>query len=88
MPALTKVKCPVLALNGEKDLQVPPKENLTAIENALKKGKNKNYDVVEMKGLNHLFQHSETGAPSEYGEITETFSEEALKLISNWINGI
>ena len=84
-PTLTKVKCPVLAINGEKDLQVPPKENLSAIEKALKEGGNKNYKIVEMPGLNHLFQKSETGSPTEYGKIEETFSEDAMKVISDWI---
>ena len=84
-PTLTKVKCPVLAINGEKDLQVPPKENLSAIEKALKEGGNKNYKIVEMPGLNHLFQKSETGSPTEYGNIEETFSTDAMKVISDWI---
>jgi hypothetical protein len=84
-PTLTKVKCPVLAINGEKDLQVPPKENLSAIEKALKEGGNKNYKIVEMPGLNHLFQKSETGTPTEYGKIEETFSPDAMKVISDWI---
>ena len=55
-PALEKVKCPVLAVNGEKDLQVPPKENLQAIEKALRKGGNQNVTIREFPGLNHLFQ--------------------------------
>jgi len=84
-PTLKKVKCPVLAINGEKDLQVPPKENLSAIEQALKEGGNKNYKIVEMPGLNHLFQKCETGAPSEYGKIEETFSPDAMEVISDWI---
>ena len=84
-PTLKKVKCPVLAINGEKDLQVPPKENLSAIEQALKEGGNKNYKIVEMPGLNHLFQTSKTGAPIEYGNIEETFSEDAMKIIADWI---
>ncbi|HSW55941.1 MAG TPA: alpha/beta fold hydrolase [Ignavibacteriaceae bacterium] len=86
-PTLVKVKCPVLAINGEKDLQVPPKENLSAIEKALIEGGNKNYKIVEMPGLNHLFQKSETGSPTEYGNIEETFSPEAMKVISDWILG-
>ena len=84
-PTLKKVKCPMLAINGEKDLQVPPKENLSAIENALKEGGNENYKVIEIPGLNHLFQHSKTGAIAEYGNIEETFSEDAMKLIADWI---
>ena len=83
--ALEKVTCPVLAINGEKDLQVPPKENLSAIEDALKKAGNKMVVTKELPGLNHLFQTSETGAPSEYGKIEETFSPTALQMISDWI---
>lgn len=82
---LEKVNVPVLALVGEKDLQVPPKENLDLIEAALKKGGNKNYTVVLLPGLNHLFQTSKTGLPSEYGEIEETISPTALQTISDWI---
>jgi fermentation-respiration switch protein FrsA (DUF1100 family) len=84
-PTLKKVKCPVLAINGEKDLQVPPKENLSAIEQALKEGGNENYKTIELPELNHLFQHSKTGAPIEYGNIEETFSEDAMKVIADWI---
>jgi len=84
-PTLMTVKCPVLAINGEKDLQVPPKENLYAIEEALKTGGNKDYTVKELPGLNHLFQTAETGAVSEYAEIEETISPTALKVIGDWI---
>ena len=84
-PALAKTKCPVLALNGAKDLQVPPQENLAAIESALKSGGNKDYKVVEIPNLNHLFQTSGTGLPGEYGTIDETMSPVALNLISGWI---
>jgi uncharacterized protein len=82
---LEQVSVPVLALNGEKDLQVPPSQNLPEIEKAFKAGGKKNYKIVEMPGLNHLFQHSKTGSPSEYGTIEETFSEDALKLMKEWI---
>jgi len=84
-PTLTLVKCPVLAINGEKDLQVPPKENLAAIKKALKKGGNKNFVTKELLGLNHLFQECKTGSPDEYGEIEQTFSPMALQEILNWI---
>ena len=83
--ALTQVKCPVLAINGEKDLQVPPKENLAAIKKALKKGGNKNFVIKEMPSLNHLFQECKTGSPEEYGEIEQTFSPMALQELLNWI---
>ena len=82
---LEKVNVPVLALVGEKDLQVPPKENIDLIETALKKGGNKNYTVTLLPGLNHLFQTSKTGLPSEYGEIEETISPTVLQMMSDWI---
>ena len=82
---LEKVKCPVLAVNGEKDLQVPPKENLTAIKNALAKGGNKNVTTIEFPNLNHLFQECETGSPNEYATIEQTFSPVALAEITKWI---
>jgi hypothetical protein len=61
-------------MNGERDLQVPYKENLSAIEAALKAGTNKDYLIVHLPNLNHLFQTSRTGLPSEYSEIDETIS--------------
>jgi len=82
---LKKVSCPVLAINGEKDLQVPVKENLAGIKNALEAAGNKNFVTKELPGLNHLFQPSKTGSPSEYAEIEETFSPIALNEISRWI---
>lgn len=84
-PALEKVKCPVLALNGEKDLQVPPKENLEAINASLKKGGNKNVTSKEFPGLNHLFQECKTGSPGEYAQIEQTISPVVLEEITKWI---
>ncbi|HOF03361.1 MAG TPA: alpha/beta hydrolase [Atribacterota bacterium] len=84
-PALSKVKCPVLAINGEKDLQVPPVENLKAIEEALLNGGNRDFMVRELPGLNHLFQTAQTGSPEEYALIEETIAPIALKLMSDWI---
>ena len=85
VPTLRKVTCPVLAINGEKDLQVPPAENLQAIEAALKEGGNEAVTIVELGGLNHLFQTAETGSPLEYAQIEETFSPDAMAVISEWI---
>jgi pimeloyl-ACP methyl ester carboxylesterase len=85
-PTLMKVKCPVLAIIGEKDLQVAPKENLRAIEQALKAGGNEHYTVKELPNLNHLFQTAQTGSLTEYAKIEETISPAALKLIGDWIN--
>ena len=83
---LENVKCPVLAINGEKDLQVPPNENLSAIKSALEKGGNSKVTTIEFANLNHLFQESTTGAPSEYGTIEQTFAPVALETLSNWIS--
>ncbi|MDW8329819.1 MAG: alpha/beta fold hydrolase [Candidatus Bipolaricaulota bacterium] len=84
-PTLMKVRCPVLALNGEKDLQVPPSQNLPEIVKALEAGGHSDYTVVKLANLNHLFQTSATGSPSEYAQIEETFSPRALRVISSWI---
>ncbi len=83
--ALRKITCPVLALNGEKDRQVPPQQNLPPIRKALAEAGNKNYEVDELSGLNHLFQTAVTGTPNEYAEIEETISPAALEKISTWI---
>ena len=71
---LRELDCPVLAVNGEKDTQVPPKENLQAIRQALTDGGNSDFEIVELRQLNHLFQTAVTGSPSEYGSIEETMS--------------
>jgi hypothetical protein len=84
-PTLEKVKCPILALNGAKDLQVPPKENLEAIKEALIKGGNKKATIKELQNLNHLFQECKTGLPQEYSTIEQTFSPTALTEILNWL---
>jgi pimeloyl-ACP methyl ester carboxylesterase len=85
VPALEKTPCPVLALNGDKDLQMAPKENLAQIQKALQEGGNKDFQTKELPGLNHLFQRALTGSPTEYGGIEETFAPEALDAISDWI---
>ena len=84
-PTLRTVRCPVLAINGEKDLQVPAKENLAEIAKALKAGGNPKFKTVELPGLNHLFQPCKTGSPSEYASIETTIAPEALKTMGDWI---
>jgi hypothetical protein len=83
--ALRKVTCPVLVLNGEKDKQVLPDQNLPAIRQALEAAGNTHFEIVELPGLNHLFQTAKTGAPTEYSQIEETISPTALNKISSWI---
>ena len=85
-PALTALACPVLALNGEKDLQVPPAQNLPAIRRAL--ASNKAAQVEELPGLNHLFQSAKTGLPAEYVTIEETIAPAVLDKISTWVLGL
>ena len=75
----------MLAINGEKDLQVAPMPNLEAVKRAAAKSGNKKVTTKQLPGLNHLFQTSTTGSPSEYGTIEETFSPVALKEVSTWI---
>ena len=84
-PALRRITQPVLVMNGEKDLQVPSKQNLDAIRASLKAAGNTRFEVVEMPGLNHLFQTAKTGVPAEYGAIEETMAPAALDRISRWI---
>jgi pimeloyl-ACP methyl ester carboxylesterase len=83
--ALRATRVPVLAINGALDLQVPPDENLAAIERELRAGGNRDVTVEKLPGLNHLFQTARTGAPSEYAEIEETFSPAALQRVGDWI---
>lgn len=85
---LEKVRCPVLAVGGSKDLQVPARKNLYAIEKALRKGGNKRVTTREFNGLNHLFQQADTGLPDEYGRIEQTFSPEVLEYIGKWIGEV
>ncbi|HKU73265.1 MAG TPA: alpha/beta fold hydrolase [Pyrinomonadaceae bacterium] len=84
-PVLKNVKIPVLALNGEHDLQVAWKGNLDLIAAGLMAGGNEDVTTKAFPKLNHLFQTSATGLLSEYSKIEETISPEVLKTISDWI---
>jgi hypothetical protein len=79
------VKCPVLAINGEKDVQVAADENLEGIRAGMAAGGNDEVTITKLPGLNHLFQQCTTGAVSEYGTIEETFNPAALAMVSDWI---
>ena len=81
---IAATRCPVFALNGDRDCQVISSQNLTAIQRLLPKSK-RNL-VKEYPGLNHLFQHCQTGLVNEYAQIEETISPEVLSDIANWIN--
>jgi uncharacterized protein len=87
-PTLEQITIPVLAVNGTTDLQVPYKQNLDGIEKALTKAGNKQFKIVALENLNHLFQTSETGNPVEYSTIEETFNQKAMQLIGDWIKAV
>lgn len=84
-PALAKVRCPVLAVGAELDLQVLPGQNLPVIEAALKQGGNPDVTVMRLPGLNHLLQPAKTGLPAEYAQIETTMAPAALDAITAWI---
>ncbi len=83
---IRNTRCPVFALNGDRDCQVISSQNLTAIQRLLPKSKQNL--VKEYPGLNHLFQHSTTGLPAEYASIEETISPEVLDDISRWLHSL
>jgi pimeloyl-ACP methyl ester carboxylesterase len=87
VPNLKAVSCPVLALYGQKDLQVSAKTNLPLLQKAFHDALNTQAETRELPELNHLFQHAYTGTPAEYAAIEETFSPEALALIVDWVKG-
>lgn len=86
--ALQKIKCPVFALNGEKDIQVDAAMNLKAIEENIRSNGNKKVTTKMYPELNHLFQHCKQCTLTEYGQLEETISPEVLKDVANWILNI
>ena len=82
-PNLAQITVPLLALGGSLDLQVPAAENLAAIAAAT--AGNSDTTIVELPGLNHLFQTATTGSVGEYEEIEETFAPAALDVVSDWL---
>jgi pimeloyl-ACP methyl ester carboxylesterase len=85
---LSKVKCPVLAINGTLDLQVNAESNLKGIREGLIKARNKNFEIYPIQNLNHLMQLAKTGAVTEYSEIEETVNVQALNKVSSWIQAL
>lgn len=83
---IEKVKVPVLAIFGSKDLQVPSESNKKSLEEIIKKTGQKNYDIVVIKDANHLFQEAKTGSPSEYGTLSKEFIPDFLKQIEIWLD--
>ncbi|MEI8278141.1 MAG: alpha/beta fold hydrolase [Bacteroidota bacterium] len=83
---LRKLSCKVLALNGDKDIQVLSKSSIPGIRESLAKSKSKVYEAREIPGLNHLFQHCKTCTVNEYGQLEETFAPEVLGMIVDWLD--
>lgn len=83
---LDNISCPVLALNGKKDTQVFYNNNLNALNKGLPA--NVSNKIVALDGLNHMFQHCQTGAVGEYGVIEETISPEVLEIITGWVKSL
>ena len=84
-PDWEKVECPVLALNGDKDVQVLADQNLNEIEKALEKGGNQHIEMVKLEGINHLFQPCKTGQVSEYEQIETTIEPKVLEIMVQWL---
>ncbi|RAJ02295.1 hypothetical protein LX64_03304 [Chitinophaga skermanii] len=82
---LPYIKCPVLAVNGEKDIQVQADENLQGFDTQIKKGGNKQITTKKFPGLNHLFQHCTTCTVAEYAEIDETVAPAVLQYVGAWM---
>jgi hypothetical protein len=80
-----KVRCPVLALNGENDTQVIASSNLAGIAAALKRGGNAKFETLAIPKVNHLFQTSATGSPSEYSSIEESVAPAVLERLTKWL---
>lgn len=81
---LPSVKCPILAINGELDKQVPAEENIAGLHKLLTN--HNDATIMALPGLNHMFQTAKTGALGEYNDIEETFAPHAMQLIADWIN--
>lgn len=83
-PLLGVISCPVLALNGTKDMQVEAESNLRALRSGLPDNPCNKFETVE--GVNHMFQHCQTGMTTEYRDIEETFAPEVLETLVEWLS--
>jgi uncharacterized protein len=87
-PYYSKVKCPVLLLGGDKDIQVDNATDIPRLAAILKRNNNKNVETHVMPGLNHLFQHCQTCTFQEYAKLEETFSPEVLSIMAAWLDRV
>ena len=86
-PTLAAVECPVLAMNGTLDTQVSSTQNLPVIEETITNAGG-DVTIIELEGLNHLFQKATTGAVAEYGQIETTFEPIALEALGQWLTEV
>jgi uncharacterized protein len=84
-PLMEQIKCPVLALNGDRDLQVDANDTVPLLRQAYFKSGNKDFTVMEIEGVNHLFQKAQSGSPALYGAIEETIAPEVLNAVGSWL---
>jgi uncharacterized protein len=84
-PLMEQIKCPVLALNGDRDLQVDANDTVPLLRQAYEKSGNKDFTVMEIEGVNHLFQKAQSGSPALYGAIEETIAPEVLNAVGSWL---
>jgi len=84
-PALARVACPMLALFGEKDVQVPPELNRPAMAAALSQNGNRVAEIKVIAGANHLFQSAKTGGVREYAQLPHAFTPEFLDTVTSWL---
>ena len=80
---LSRITCPILALNGSKDMQVEAKRNLAQIKRLTTSSPS--VTVKELEGLNHLFIPANSGHPSEYLFLPPGFSSDALTALLQWL---
>jgi pimeloyl-ACP methyl ester carboxylesterase len=85
-PILAKLSLPVVALSGDRDLQVDSEDNVPLLRRAYETSGNRDFTVVEIEGVNHLFQKAQSGSPALYGAIEETIAPEVLSVIGNWVS--
>jgi len=82
---MEQIKCPALVLNGDRDLQVDANDTVPLLRQAYEKSGNKDFTVMEIEGVNHLFQKAQSGSPALYGAIEETIAPEVLNAIGSWL---
>ena len=82
---LKKVHIPVLAFFGGKDLQVPAKDNMAAMQEIFKENGNNAFKAQLFTEANHLFQKAKSGSPAEYASLKHEFVDGFLDTLANWI---